>query len=246
MNQAIYSLSATMVNQLNRVDVLSNNIANTNTAAFKQDNLVEGSFNYYLKRSLQNNTKISNEPKDPNIIKQNIIQNTIPKIDGDYIKGDVGSIVTTGNKLDFSLKDNEIFFKIEDKNGDILLTRDGSFKNINGFLGTAQGDKVLNADNKPIALEDGFENQISLIKTPFTNLDKIGNNNYKSEDIKKLTPIINNDQYMLQGSIEKSNVNAVTAMVALIDSQRRLEQAQKAITGIDDINGKLISQIGNK
>jgi len=48
VNPGIYSLSATMVNQLNRVDVLSNNLANVNTYGFKEDNLVEGSFNHYL------------------------------------------------------------------------------------------------------------------------------------------------------------------------------------------------------
>lgn len=237
MNPAIYSLSATMVNQLNRVDVLSNNIANANTNAFKEDNLVEGSFNYYLNRAKENNTEVT---------RQSVINNTIPKIDGDYIKGDVGSITPTGNQLDFALKENEIFFKVQNKNGEILLTRDGSFKNINGFLATSQGEKVLNVDNQPIAIADGFEEQISLVKTPFTNLQKIGNNNYKSEDNKKAETVLLNNSYMLQGSIERSNVNTVSAMVALIDSQRRLEQSQKAMTGIDEINGKLITQIGNK
>ncbi|MCK5293588.1 MAG: flagellar hook-basal body protein [Arcobacteraceae bacterium] len=237
MNSAIYALSATMVNQLNRVDILSNNIANANTNAFKEDNLVEGSFNYYLTRAKENNIEVS---------RQSIINNTIPKIDGDYIKGDLGSIKPTGNRLDFALKDNEIFFKIQNKAGEILLTRDGGFKNIDGFLSTSQSEKVLNANNQSIAIVDGFEEQISLVKTPFTNLQKVGNNNYRSEDSKQVETVLLNGSYILQGSIEKSNINTVSAMVALIDSQRRLEQSQKAMTGIGEINSKLITQIGNK
>jgi len=237
MNPGIYSLSASMINQLNRVDVISNNIANSNTTGFKQDNLVEGSFNHYLQKAQENNTNLS---------KDSLVHNTIPKIDGDYIKGDVGSITTTGNRLDFALNQNETFFKVEDKNTkEIVYTRDGSFKNLNGFLSTAQGDKILNLDNEPIAVEEGFENQIALVQTPFTNMDKIGNNNYKANDFIKVTNITINDTHLLQGSIERSNVNTVSAMVALIDSQRRLEQSQKAITGIDDINSKLITQVGN-
>jgi len=237
MNPGIYSLSASMINQLNRVDVISNNIANANTTGFKEDNLVEGSFNNYMKKAQEKNLQTS---------KDSMIHNTIPKIDGDYIKNDVGSITTTGNKLDFALSQNETFFKVEDKNTkDIVYTRDGSFKNLNGFLTTAQGDKILNIDNEPIEVQEGFESQIALVKTSFTNLDKIGNNNYKTNDIKKVDNIILNDTHMLQGSIERSNVNTVSAMVALIDSQRRLEQSQKAITGIDDINSKLITQVGN-
>jgi len=237
MNQGIYSLSATMINQLNRVDVLSNNIANSNTNAFKEDHLVEGSFNYYLTQSQQNNTQTN---------KMDIVHNTIPKIDGDYIKGDVGVLEQTGNKLDFALKENETFFKIKDKNGDIKLTRDGSFNNTNGFLTTKSGEKVLDFNNQPIAVEDGFETQIAVVNTPFTNLTKVGDNNYKIDDSRKVESYTSNNSHLLQGTVEKSNVNTVSSMVALIDAQRRLEQSQKAITGIDDINGKLITQIGNK
>jgi len=237
MNQGIYSLSATMINQLNRVDVISNNIANSNTVAFKQDNLVEGSFNYYLTKAQENKLPVTHE---------NIVHNTIPKIDGDYITGDVGSIKTTGNKLDFALTNHETFFKIQSLQGKILYTRDGSFKNLNGFLVTSQGEKVLDNRNKPIAINEQFEKKIAIVQTPFTNLDKIGNNNYIANDPQKVKKIVISDNEIVQGAIESSNVNAITSMVALIDSQRRLEQAQKAITGIDDINSKLISKLGSR
>ena len=237
MNQGIYSLSATMINQLNRVGVLSNNLANINTNGFKEDNLVEGSFNHYLDRLTQKRFESK---------KLSIVTNTIPKIDGDFIKGEVGPIVQTGNKLDFALKTNESFFKIKDNNNQILLTRDGSFKNINGFLSTADGLRVLNADNEPIQIEEGFENLISLVKTKFSNLDKVGNNYYKINDMKQLAPIVSNEAHLLQGAIEKSNVNGVTTMVALIDAQRRLEQAQKAVSGIDEINQKLLTKVGGR
>jgi len=237
MNQGIYALSATMINQLNRVDVISNNIANTNTVAFKQDNLVEGSFNYYLKRAKEDKTPVT---------KENIIHNTIPKIDGNYINSAIGSISETGNKLDFALVDRDSFFKIKDLHGNIVYTRDGNFKNLNGFLVTSKGEKVLDIQNNPIRIEDGFEQRISLIVTPFSNLHKRGDNNYIAIDTKKIKTIVSNDEKMIQGAIEKSNINAIKSMVALIDAQRRLEQAQKAMTGIDDINSKLISKLGSR
>ena len=55
----------------------------------------------------------------------------------------------------------------------------------------------------------------------------------------------NNDGQLLQGAIEKSNVNSVSAMVGLIDAHRRFDQAQKAVKTIDELNGKLIEKIGN-
>lgn len=237
MNQGVYSLSAAMINQLNRVDVISNNLANVNTNAFKEDNVVEGSFNHYLERLAQ---------KDLTPTKLDTVNNIVPKIDGNFIKGEIGSIVETNNPLDFALKTNDTFFKVLNKNGDILLTRDGSFKNIGGVLSTFDGKKVLNNTNQPINVVDGFQTQVAVVSTSYDNLGKVGNNNYKISDTTKVKPIIDNDQFMVVGAIEKSNINAVTTMVALIDSQRRLEQAQKAITGIGELSEKLLSKIDGR
>jgi len=237
VNLGTYPLAANMINQLNRVDTISNNLANLNTIGYKEDKLVEGSFNYYLQRAKKQNfipTKI------------NIINNTIPKIDGSYVNKDIGAIVQTGNRLDFALKEPNLFFKVKDNKGNILLTRDGSFKNLDGFLVTSEGYKILNINNEPIEINEGFESQIALIKTKFENLQKIGNNNYKILNQKNISTITNIEGKILQGALEKSNVNAISAMVKLINAQRRVEQTQKALTGIDEINSKLINSIGNR
>ncbi|MDD2699036.1 MAG: flagellar hook-basal body complex protein [Arcobacteraceae bacterium] len=237
MNQGVYSLSAAMINQLNRVDVISNNLANVNTNGFKEDNLIEGSFNHYLEKLAK---------KDIAPTKLDTINNTVPKIDGNFINGIIGSIVETNNPLDFALKTNDTFFKVADKEGNTFLTRDGSFKNIGGVLSTFDGKKVLNNNNQPINIADGFESQVAIVTTSYSNLNKVGNNNYKIADDTKLKPIIDNDQFMVLGAIEKSNINAVSTMVALIDSQRRLEQAQKAITGIGELSEKLLTKIDGR
>ena len=234
MNQGVYSLAATMVNQLNRVDVLSNNLANANTNGFKQDNLTQGSFNYYLEKSAKENIQTTN---------LNITNNTVPKIDGNFMSSIHGAIVTTANQLDFAINEKDVFFKVQGLNKEVLLSKDGSFKNKDGFLVNSEGQFILNNDNEKINIDEGFENLISLVKTPFANLSKVGNNNYKVNDIKQNTTIINNDSYLLQGSLEKSNVNTITTMVSLIDSQRRLEQAQKASVGINEMNQKLIEKL---
>lgn len=237
MNPGIYSLSATMVNQLNRVDVLSNNLANVNTYGFKEDNLVEGSFNHYLEKA---------QEKKLETTKYSEITNTVPKIDGSFVTQQQGTIVETNNKLDFALNDTNTFFKIKDQQGNILLTRDGSFKNINGLLGTSEGNLILNNENKPITIEEGFEQQISLVKADYNDIYKVGNNNYKYDDKQKIKPVTNLENQIVQGAVEKSNINAVTTMVQLIEAQRRLEQAQKAMTGIDEVNQKLLTKIDGK
>lgn len=232
-----YPLAAAMINQLNRVDTISNNLANANTNGFKQEALSEGSFNAFLERAKE-------ERRVPT--KQEEVFNTIPKIDNKFINGTVGAVVPTGNNLDFAISDPTGFFKVEDNNGNQFLTRDGSFKVLDGVLVTQNGYKVLNGNDDEIQVADaGFAQNIAVQKTEFSNLDKVGNNNYKVKDEDKLTTIFDNEGSVVQGALEKSNVNSVHAMVALIDAHRRFEQSQKAVQGIGETNANLIEKMGS-
>ena len=236
MNQGVYPLAASMINQINRLDQISNNLANVNTNGFKQEGTTETTFNYYLDRAKQNNETS---------IKINEVTNNVPKIDSKFINSEMGPIVTTGNSLDFSLTKPDTFFKIQNANGDIVFTRDGAFKNLNNFLVDANGNNVLNGDNEPITVEQGFQFQIGVAKTPYTNLEKIGDNTYMVKNNAQVEVFDNNTQLVMQGSLEKSNVNSVGAMVELIDAHRRFEQSQKAIQSIDQMNSTLIDKIGS-
>jgi len=237
MTQGIHQLTASMVNQLNRVDVISNNLANANTVGFKEDNLAEGTFNRYLRET---------EKKDEVVLKESLMMDTIPKIDQKYISAEVGSLKSTGNNLDFALKEQDIFFKVENDQGNIEYTRDGSFKVIDGTLVNQNNYPVLDTNNNEIDINTpDFANTISLSKIEFNNLDKIGNNNYKIINADEVAEIENSEESIIQGMLENSNVNTIKTMVGLIEAQRAFEQSQKAITGIDQINGKVIESIGN-
>ena len=237
MTQGIHQLTASMVNQLNRVDVISNNLANANTVGFKKDNLADGSFNRYLKTQIE---------KDEVIDKESFVMDTIPKIDSKFKDESIGALIETGNNLDFAIKDKNMFFKVKNEKGDIEYTRDGSFKVIDGELITQNGYKVLNNNNGVIDINDPqFKQNIALVSTEFKNLENIGNNNYKAIDENNIVQVADNETFLLQSTLEKSNVNTIKTMVGLIEAQRKFEQSQKAITGIDTINAKVIESIGN-
>ncbi|MEA3353663.1 MAG: flagellar hook-basal body protein [Campylobacterota bacterium] len=237
MTQGTHPLAANMINQLNRVDTIANNIANVNTAGFKEERLTEGSFNRYLEEVKENKKEINDA---------SMVMNTIPKIDNNFINSKLGSIVQTGNDLDFALSQFDSFFKVQKPNGEVQLTRDGEFKNMNGTLITQDGYKVLNNNNEAInPEEENFAQNISIVRTNYDNIAKAGNNNYNIKNNEKISPVENAQSHLIQGAVEKSNVNSVRSMVSLIDAQRRFEQAQKAVTGIDEINKKVIDEIGN-
>lgn len=236
MNQGVYPLAASMINQINRLDQVSNNLANINTNGFRQEGLTENTFNYYLQRAKRDNFTP---------MKVNTVTNNIPKIDSRYIDSQMGPIAPTGNEFDFALAKPELFFKIQNQNGDIVYTKDGAFKNLDNFLVDSNGNNVLNTDNEPIVVGEDLVNQIGIVQIPFSNLEKIGDNTYKIKDLGEQEVFENNDGLITQGAIEKSNVNAVKAMVNLIDAQRRFEQSQKAIKTIDELNASLIEKIGS-
>jgi flagellar basal-body rod protein FlgG len=232
-----YPLAAAMINQLNRVDMISNNLANANTHGYKQTNMTEGTFNNYL-------TKAHNH--SPLVEKLNTINNNVPKLDSKFTNEDLGALVQTGNVLDFALKDKDTFFKVQNANGEVVLSRDGAFKIVDNLLVNSDNLPILTVDNEPIAIEEGaeFVNAIGVVRTNYDNLEKIGNNNYTILDQNNLEALgEDNSQYIMQGTLEKSNVNSISTMVALIDANRRLEQAQKAIQSLGEMSSTLLEKI---
>ena len=236
MNQGTYPLAASMINQINRLDQISNNLANVNTNGFKQEGTTETTFNYYLQ-------KAQNDGIEPN--KVNVVTNNVPKIDSKFINSEMGPIAMTGNKLDFALNSPDTFFKIQNANGDIVYTRDGSFKNLDNFLVDGNGNNVLNASNEPITIDEDVAAQIGVAKISYDNLDKIGDNTYLPKNASQVEVFGENDNLIVGGALEKSNVNSVSAMVELIDAHRRFEQAQKAVKTIDELNASAIDKIGS-
>ena len=71
MNKAVHQLSASMINQFNRLDKISHNLANVNTTGYKQEGMVEGTFNNYL--------KVASE-KGFTPTKIDAVTNTMPKL----------------------------------------------------------------------------------------------------------------------------------------------------------------------
>lgn len=234
-----YPLAAAMINQFNRVDMISNNLANANTHGYKQTSMTEGTFNNYLTKSHNHS---------PLVEKLNTINNNVPKLDSKFTNEDLGALVQTGNALDFALKEKDTFFKVQNANGETVLTRDGSFKIVNNLLVNSENLPILSADNEPIAVEEGeeFVNAIGVVRANYDNLEKLGNNNYTILDQNNIEELDgDNTQYMMQGTLEKSNVNSINTMVALIDANRRLEQAQKAIKSLGEMSTTLLDKIAN-
>jgi len=258
MINGYYDAAGGMVTQFNRLNIISNNLANVNTPGFKQDNIIIGNFERLFsekrdKLPLENNTK-----EAAKFINRNL--NKVPIVVEEYTDFSVGNIQRTSNPLDVALKQKNAFFSV-DANGE-KLTRAGNFNLDNdGYLITKEGFKVLDIKNRPIQIPlnakkitidknadiyvDGvFIATMKIIKIDnLKTLQKIGNTLYKFDPNRAKIDTTNTT---LQGFLEKSNINPVVEMTNLIDTNRLVESYQKVMnTFMDDLNRDAIEKLAN-
>jgi flagellar basal-body rod protein FlgG len=74
-------------------------------------------------------------------------------------------------------------------------------------------------------------------------LKKVGNNLY---DFGDQQPVENSHNSVIQGFLEKSNINAVRQMTNLIETNRLTEMYQKVMdTQMNELNKEAIDKLGN-
>ena len=271
MQTGYYSSAAGMVTQFNRLDTIANNLANVNTAGFKQDNLIVGDFMRVYKEA-RDELSLENNSKDAAQF-LNRTMTRAPQIVDSYTDHSVGNMQSTSNSLDVALEREGLFFAVETPQG-VRLTRDGSFTtNDEGILVTKQGYPVLPnnfASGGKINLSIG-DSAIEIDKNGqiYTNipnsvqltqnsklfiaqpenikaLKKEGDNLYSFGDISTLKSI-NNSGAVLQGFVEKSNVNAVHMMTQMIETNRLVGMYQKVMDAqMNDMNRDAIEKIARK
>jgi len=258
MINGYYDATGAMVTQFNRLNVISNNLANVNTAGFKQDDIIIGDFErlFSEKRDelpLENNTK-----EAAKFINRNL--NKVPIVVEEYTNYDIGDLQKTSNPLDIALKEKNQFFVIQTPAGE-KLTRAGNFNlNGKGYLVTKDGFKVLDDRNTPIQLSPShpvtvdkngniYQNKEKIATFKIVKIDnlntlkKVGNNMF---DFIPETATVNPINSTLQGFLEKSNVNPVKEMTSLIETNRLVEQYQKVMTTfMDDLNRDAIEKLAN-
>jgi flagellar basal-body rod protein FlgF len=163
-----------------------------------------------------------------------------------------GTLQTTGNPLDLGIR-GEGYFVVEGK-GQKNYTRNGAMAiDKNGFLVNGSGYKVLGADNKPITIPretkstpdigtDGTVtadgNAVGVIRlVKLSDVRGVSDSLYSG----KVTGNANGE--IAQGAIERSNVNPVRELVAMITAQREFQTLQQVIKTFDTLAQRTNSEI---
>lgn len=261
-----------MVTQFNRLDLISNNLANLNTTGFKRDDVVIGD---YLRLFETHKEQLPIEDHTRKAAKFiNRTMNRVPIISEEYTDRSVGNLAQTDNPLDFALQKENAFFAIKTPDG-IRYTRDGSFSiDSNGYLVNKSGHLVISRDGLDsqegihisvgLNLEadtfgnlyvrnlnnDAIAEQInigSLAIVSFENpryLKKVGQNLYEFPTQREDERDLVHNAILAQGFIEKSNVNAVREMSSLIETNRLVDMYSKVMKShMDDLNIEAITKL---
>ncbi|MBU0680924.1 MAG: flagellar basal-body rod protein FlgF [Proteobacteria bacterium] len=224
----------TMLAQTKRLNQITNNLANVDTAGYKKEDITFWEMLY------------STDHQDARV----------GKAIHDVTDMQPGVIKETGNPLDFAIG-GEGFFKVQTPAG-VRYTRAGQFMTNNeGQLTTPSGDLVL-GDGGPVLVTgnnisvaddgniivDGQPAGVLAVVT-FANLADLEK---QGQNLFALTGQSQEEQAqnfsVKQGYLEKSNVSTMKELTAMVDLNRAYETQQRLVRTIDDMDDKAISRVG--
>lgn len=212
-----------------QMDIVSNNMANMNTTGYKQDEAV---FSSYLVKT-QGGEGVA---KQPLYFTQDF---------ANYKDFSEGMIAKTGNTFDVAIQ-GDAFFAVGTGAGE-LYTRKGQFTlNPDGQLVTNEGNAVLSETNEPfffapgegeisiaengdVSTENGVVGRLKLVSfADNQKLQKVAGTMFENTAGNDLIIGADNAR-VIQGSIEKSNVNSISEMTKLVNLQRSYEFVQQVL-----------------
>lgn len=252
--RALSTAATGMEAQQLAVEVISHNLANMNTTAFKRQ---RAEFEDLMYQTL---SQPGANSSDAGTIVPTGVQVGLGVNTGSvYRITEQGSLNQTSNRYDVGIA-GQGYFRIQLPNGSDSYTRAGNFSlSPNGELVTADGytvmpgivvpagarDVSINSQGQVSVLLDGQSQpqvvgQIELVTFPNeAGLEQIGDNLLlESAASGAPNPGVAGDPgfgVIRQGFVESSNVDAVTEITALIQAQRAYEMNARVITAADEM-----------
>ena len=255
MLKGLYTAYTGMLNEQNRMDVMTNNLANSATIGYKKEGSTSQSFSDVLAY------KIKDTSESVNLAKKVGTNNPGVKIGENYTDYTQGAFKSTGNTYDLALS-GDGFFSIEFTNKSdetsTKYTRDGSFTlNNEGYMVTADGDFVLGEKGK-IKLdplkdssidETGtiFQNNVAVDQLKLTDFEDYNYLQHYGENLYEPVEgavIQDANIKVFSGYLEASNVQVVQEMVDMISITRAYESSQKVIKTYDASLEIAVNQLG--
>lgn len=251
MLRGLWTAATGMAAQQLNVDIISNNLANVNTAGFKKSRSDFQDLMYQTLRLPGATTAAGTQLPTGIQVGMGSKPMGVQKL---FSQGDYSQ---TNNELDLAIE-GKGFFKVV-SNDEEVYTRAGNFKlDSEGYICTSAGDRLqpeITIDPTTVSISidsngtlvafgpDNTElNRVDIKLYSFPNpagLFSMGRNLYRptegSGEATEGTPGLEGLGTLAQGYLEMSNVNVVEEMVGMIVAQRAYEVNSKAIQTADSM-----------
>lgn len=245
MNNALYVGLSRQMTLKREMDVIANNIANSDTVGFKVESLM-------LREDVQ---QPSNKPWTGSAPPEKISFVHDAGVSLDYTQG---ALKQTGATFDLGLK-GDGFFQVQTANGN-RLTRDGRFTlNAQGQLVDLGGNPVLSSGGQPLRIDpnktmptiahDGTISQDGVVAGKvgtFQVADRaqLGKESSGMFDPGAQTPTADPKTTVQQGMLENSNVDAIQQMTRMIAVSRAYEQVSNMMDQTSNTSDESIQRLG--
>ncbi len=239
MNSGLYAACAGLLARTQALEVAANNLANVNTNGYKAQ---LPSFHSVLASA--NGSVSGNELREA--------VNNFGVLGENRTNLAQGNLEHTGSDLDFAIQ-GEGWFAVQSGAGR-LYTRNGNFHvDRNGRLATADGDPVAGAEGPilippgklsvsndgTISVDGALAGQLQIVNfAPGTTVTAVGGANFSAPAGSERA----SQGSIMQGSLEGSNVNGVTAAVELVALQRHADMLQQALTSFHSNFNRIAAQ----
>ena len=257
MVKGLYTAYTGLLNEQRRLDVISNNIANSDTTGYKKMGVTSQSFDREMAIRVDDDS-------DPYRAKAIGNVSLGVKIGETYTDYSQGSFRETGATYDLGLEGNGFFaISTTDKSGTehIRYTRDGSFTvTRDGYLVTKDGDYVLGANNQRIQIPGAatakvavdtlgniYANEVQVGRLQIVDFQNKDALTLYGENMFEALPeagMVAGTALVRQGYLETSNVNVINEMVSMISITRAYEANQKMMQTVDSTLNKAVNEIG--
>lgn len=217
---------------------IANNLANANTVGFKRQRT--------FTETLDEFTDIEGGPRSV-------------RGSGEWAALEQGTLETTGNPLDVAINGDGFFVLSDEETGDARYSRAGRFSlDTEGMLRNPAG-YLVEGDGGPIQLppnvrsiEIAKDGSISadgqaidrLRVVTFEAPNTLQRLSDASFDVAGMEPVDVENQSIIQGHLEGSNVNPISEMTDMISNFRLFESQQKMLQTTDQILGSVTRELG--
>lgn len=233
MNSSILTGATGAIAQMQKMNIIANNLAATNSAGYKPKIT---SFSELMQYNMH-------EKEEVNSRKQALVGVKVEKDDTNFA---VSGLMATESRLDHAIT-GDGFFKLRNPaTNEITYSRFGHFIMSDGgnnqfYLINDSGRRVLNADNEDITvkmLSDGeyeLSSDVAVFRFAQKNgMKSVGRNEFLPVE-KNGEPYLATDTAVVSGYLEQSGTDVAYEFTKMVEAQRAYSFAVKLITTSDEI-----------